>query len=116
MPVIYITDLVVEAKHGYHPHEKTRAQRFRINVELSINIARAGTSDNLEDTVNWSDLRDKIVDVTKSNSFYLVERLAQEIADQILKFDGRIDKTIVSVDRLDAFDSGVPGVRLEASS
>ena len=113
MSVIYIRDLVIEAKHGYHQEEKDNAQRFKINVELTIDTATAGRSDDLADTLNWSELRDTIVDTVQKNSFNLMERLAQEVADQILK-DGRVEKLVVSIDKPDAFSSGVPGIRLEA--
>ena len=111
MPIIYIKDLVVEAKHGVHQHEKDRAQRFSITVELTIDNARAADTDNLDDTINWSELRDLIVDTVQNNSFNLLERLAQTIADRILE-DPRVQNLSLSIDKPDAFTSGIPGVRL----
>ena len=112
MTVIYIKDLVVEGKHGVHQREKANPQRFSINAELTIDIAKAGLSDELADTLNWSRLRTTIIDTVQNNSFNLVERLAQEIAVQIL-LDKRVRKLVLSVDKPDAFKTGVPGVRLE---
>jgi len=113
--VIYIKDLVVEGKHGVHQREKDHSQRFSINAELTIDIAKAGLSDELADTLNWSRLRTTIIDTVQNNSFNLVERLAQEIAVQIL-LDKRVQKLVLSVDKLDAFKTGVPGVRLEVNA
>jgi dihydroneopterin aldolase len=113
MAVIYIKDLAVSGKHGLHSEEKIKTQRFRISVELSVN-SDAAASDSEKDMVDWSAVRDLIVDIVQDKSFNLVEKLAQEIADEILKLDSRIQKVIVSIDKLDAFDSGYPGVRLEA--
>ncbi len=112
MLVICVKNLIVEGKHGIHQHEKDRAQRFNVNVELALSSNKAGISDNINDTLNWSELRNTILAIAKSSSFNLVESLAQEIADQVL-LDKRVVKAIVSVDKLDAFKSGVPGVRLE---
>jgi dihydroneopterin aldolase len=112
MITIYIKDLIVGAKHGWHPHEKQREQRFKISVEMETET-RANQTDQLEDTFNWSQMRDQIVAVTKNNSFNLVEKLAQAIADELLK-ERRIQKVKVVIDKLDAFDNGVPGVRLQA--
>jgi len=114
MPILYIKDLIVEGKHGVHPHEQTTPQRFRINVELTIDTSKAARSDGLADTVNWSELRDIITDTVQNQSFGLVERLAQTLADQILA-DKRIEKLVLSVDKLDAFASGVPGIRIETA-
>lgn len=113
MAVIYIKDLIVTGNHGWHDFEKTKPQRFKINVELSVDLSKAAQSDQVEDTVNWSPMRDKITDIVANNSFNLMERLAQEIADQLLD-DKRIQKIVVAVDKIDAFKTGVPGVRLEA--
>jgi dihydroneopterin aldolase len=113
MPVIYIKDLVVEAKHGVHQHEKQQAQRFIISVELAVDTARAAQTDDLNDTINWSEVRDIIVETVQTNSFNLLERLAQVIADRILA-DKRAQSLVISIDKPDAFPSGTPGVRLEA--
>jgi dihydroneopterin aldolase len=110
MITIYIKDLVVKAKHGVHAQEKEQTQRFKINVELTFETSAAQT-DNIDDTLNWSEIRDQIVSVTKNNSFNLVEKLAKAITEELLA-NTRIQKVIVEVDKLDAFPSGVPGVRL----
>jgi FolB domain-containing protein len=115
MTVIYIKDLVVEGKHGVHQREKDHPQRFNINAELTINTAKAGLSDDLEDTLNWSRLRATIINTVQDNSFNLVERLAREIATQIL-LDKRVRKLVLSVDKPDAFKTGVPGIRLEVNA
>ena len=112
MPVLYIKDLVVEGKHGVLPHEKETAQRFKVTAELTIDTSRASRSDGLADTINWSELRDTIVNIVQNESFGLIERLAQELADQILT-DKRVEKLVLSVDKLDAFPRGVPGIRIE---
>jgi FolB domain-containing protein len=115
MTVIYIKDLVVEGKHGVHQREKDHPQRFNVTAELTIDIAKAGLSDDLEDTLNWSGLRTTIIDTVQNNSFNLVERLAREIAARIL-LDKRVRKLVLSVDKPDAFKTGVPGIRLEVNA
>lgn len=113
--VIYIKDLVVEARHGVHLEEKQHAQRFIFNVELTLDSDRAGTSDDLADTLDYSALRQMIIDTAQNNSFNLIERLAREVADQILR-DKRVQKAVVAIDKPDVYDSGTPGVRLEVTS
>ena len=115
MPVIYIKNLIIQAKHGVHQRERTNAQSFKISVELTVNSSKAGISDNLDDTVNWSQVRDIIVNTVQNNSFNLVERLAREVADQIL-LDKRISKAVVTIDKPEAFQTGIPGVRLEINN
>jgi dihydroneopterin aldolase len=113
MPLtLFIKDLVVAGKHGVHDHEKESPQRFKVTVELDIIGSKAVVSDNLTDTVDWSRLRNTIVDIIENHSYDLMERLAMEIAAKMLE-DKRVSRAVVTIDKIDAFESGIPGVRLE---
>ncbi len=115
MPLtIFIKDLVVSGKHGVHPHEKNTAQRFGVSVEAELVGPQAAHSDKLEDTADWSRIRDEIAAIVEQESFDLVERLAGAIAARLLE-DTRIAAVTVTIDKLDAFNSGVPGVRFTSS-
>ncbi len=109
---IIINDLIVEAKHGVHQNEKLVAQRFNICVEVALISDKASKTDNLHDTVDWSNLRKQIIDTTVNNSFNLVEKLAGEIAVEILT-DNSVNKVRVAIQKLDAFKSGTPEVVIE---
>lgn len=113
MPLrVFIKDLVIAGKHGVHEHEKESPQRFNVTVELNLAATKATVSDDLLDTADWSRLRRRIIDIVEGKSYNLIERLAMEIAAKMLE-DKRIAKAIVTIDKMDAFESGVPGVRLE---
>lgn len=113
MPLtVFINDLVIAGKHGVHDHEKESPQRFKISVELAMSSAKATVSDELTDTANWSLLRNQIITIVEGKTYDLMERLAMEIAAQMLR-DERVSKAVVTIDKIDAFESGVPGVRLE---
>lgn len=114
MSVIYIKDLIIEAKHGVHQREKDNSQRFSINAELTIDTTQAGISDDLADTLDWSWIRTIIIDTAQNNSFNLLERLAQDITKEIL-LDARVQKLILSIDKLDAFETGIPGIKVEVN-
>jgi len=112
--VIRIKDLVVESKHGVHQKEKQHPQRFIFNVELTLDSAQAGISDDLADTLDYSGLRQTIIDTARNNSFDLIERLAREVADQIL-LDKRVRKAVISIDKPDVYENGTPGITLEVT-
>ncbi len=115
MPLkVYIKDLVIVGKHGVHEHEKESPQRFKVAVELTLTDTKATISDNLRDTADWSRLKADIIDIVEKKSYDLMERLAMEIAAKMLS-DKRVAKAVVSIDKIDAFESGVPGVRLEVA-
>ncbi len=113
MPLtLFIKDLVIAGKHGVHDHEKESPQRFGVTVELSTPKSKAPISDNLADTVDWSHLKKEIIKIVEGKTYNLIERLAMEIAAKMLE-DKRVSKVVVTIDKLDAFESGVPGVRLQ---
>ena len=43
---IFITGLLIHAHHGVMPHEETVGQRFVIDLEMAVDLAPAGGSDN----------------------------------------------------------------------
>jgi FolB domain-containing protein len=112
MLVIYIKDLLVEAKHGVHQREKDTPQPFKFNLAVTLDNSRASVSDDLADTVNYTELKRIITDTAQNNSFNLIEKLAQAIADQILR-DKHVQKVTVTIDKPAVFKNGVPGVSLE---
>lgn len=116
MSVLYIRDLVVTGRHGVHESEKTKPQRFNITLTATLDLLPAAQSDDLNDTVNWSRLRQAVIKIVQANSFDLMERLADAIATRILREDGRLRQVTVSVEKLDAFNSGVPGVTIEKTA
>ncbi|HYH36013.1 MAG TPA: dihydroneopterin aldolase [Candidatus Saccharimonadales bacterium] len=113
MPLtLFIKDLIVAGKHGVHDHEKENPQRFGVSVELDIADSSAVHSDDLTDTPDWSKLRDAIIAIVEDKTYDLVERLAMEIAAKMLEAEG-VSRAVVTIDKIDAFESGTPGVRLE---
>lgn len=111
MSQLFIKDLIIEAKHGVHEHEKINSQRFSITVELEVDTPQAFASDNLEDTISYSHLRKTIIDITKGNTFELLEHLAQVICDDILT-DIRVKAITISIEKIDVYSDAVPGIRL----
>ena len=108
---IYLKDLVVEAKHGVHAHEKVNAQRFSITLDLEVNTPEAFVNDDINNTVSYSWLRQTIINIVQQNSFDLIERLAQVILDGIF-VDSRIQQATLSIEKLDVYPDTVPGIRV----
>jgi dihydroneopterin aldolase len=69
---------------GVSAAEREVGQRFVVDVELEANLARAGASDNLDDTISYAAVYDVVVGLGNSRRCLLVETLAEEIAQTIL--------------------------------
>lgn len=72
-------------RHGWFPHEREQGQPFVVDVVLGVDTRPAATSDELSDTVDYSILAERVVDVVEGEPVKLVETLAQRIADVCLE-------------------------------
>ena len=51
---IFITGIVIHARHGVMDHESEVGQRFVIDLELSIDLSESAHTDRLSDTVSYA--------------------------------------------------------------
>jgi dihydroneopterin aldolase len=72
------------ARHGVHPEEKAQPQRFEVDVVLHADLARPAETDALDDTIDYSALRELVAAIVNGPSFDLIEALAGAIARAVL--------------------------------
>ena len=77
---LFIKNLTVKCIIGVNPYEREREQEIRMQLFLWTDIAKASRSDNLEDTLDYSTIYKKVVQRVEHSKFYLIERLAYEVA------------------------------------
>jgi dihydroneopterin aldolase len=75
---IRIDELRLHARHGVHPHEKEQAQEFVFAVELDV--GERGTSDTLDDAVDYREIPRVVQSVSDARSYDLIEALASDVA------------------------------------
>ncbi len=68
------------ACHGVHGFEKREPQSFVFDAELFCDFSDTVGTDDLGDTVSYSDACSMIVRIASENSFNLIEKLAYECA------------------------------------
>ncbi len=81
---IRIEGIAVEAVHGVLPEERRRPQPFRVDVTLRRDLAAAGRSDDLAQTVNYAEVAAIAAAVLSGPPRNLIESLAEEIADRVM--------------------------------
>jgi dihydroneopterin aldolase/2-amino-4-hydroxy-6-hydroxymethyldihydropteridine diphosphokinase len=70
--------------HGVLDFEKRDGQTFVVDVTMDVNLAAAGASDDLADTVNYAEVAGDVVAIVEGESLDLIEALAARIADRVL--------------------------------
>ncbi|MFP4502021.1 MAG: dihydroneopterin aldolase [Candidatus Hydrogenedentota bacterium] len=95
---IHIRDLHVRCIVGIYPHEREERQDVILNLTLYADLRKACQSDNIDDTVDYKRLKKQVLDTVQKSSFYLIERLAEEVARMALGAPG-VQRVTVSVDK-----------------
>lgn len=70
---------------GVLPEEQERRQPFRLDLDLYLDLAPAGRSDALGDTVDYGAVADRLATVLAGERCQLLEHLAQRAADLVLE-------------------------------
>lgn len=86
--------------HGALPEEKDRAQPFEVDLDLVADLATAGRTDALGDTVDYGAVAATVARVVGEERHRLLERLATRIADDVLNVDPLITSVTVTVRKL----------------
>lgn len=84
MDEIRLYGLSATGYHGVFDHEKREGQTFTVDVVLGADLAAAGHSDALADTIDYGVVAEKVHRHIVGDPFDLIEKLAQVIADDIL--------------------------------
>jgi len=96
MDKIIISDLRLPVIVGTLPHERERRQEIAIDLELSLDLAAAGRSDDLRNTVDYAEIERRVIELAEKSSFQLLEALAGAIGELVLSFD-RIESCRVRI-------------------
>jgi dihydroneopterin aldolase len=96
---IELRGLRVLAVCGALPEERERAQPFAVDLDVSVDLAPAGRSDQLADTVDYGALARAVARVAAEDRFTLMERLAERIAEEV-GADARVESVTVAVHKL----------------
>ena len=83
--LIRLQGMTFSATHGASPGERTRERRFIVDLEVEADLRRAGATDDLADTVNYSTLHGVVREVMKGPPVNLLETLAECIAQRVLQ-------------------------------
>jgi len=85
MDKICIKQLRVDAIIGIHEWEKRSTQPVYIDLDLSFDCRKAAHSDDIKDALDYYAVCQKITHFVRASRFELIERLAEEVAQLVLK-------------------------------
>lgn len=97
--LIEVRGLTAVGVCGALPEEQERAQPLEVDLDIRADLAAAGASDDLDDTVDYGAVCELVERVVTTERFQLLERLAARIAEVVLS-DDRVQGVTVAVRKL----------------
>ena len=79
--ILELEGLAIFGRHGVLEEERRDGQEFLYDIRLDV--GEAGSSDRIEDAVDYREVADCVREVSDSRSFNLLEALAGAVADAL---------------------------------
>ncbi|GBF79435.1 dihydroneopterin aldolase [Aphanothece sacrum] len=87
MDSIEITGIRSYGYIGYLPEEQVLGQWFEVDLTIAVDLQPSGTTDNIEDTLDYRQAIAIVKNRIATEKFALIEKLAAAIAKDILTLD-----------------------------
>lgn len=81
---VQIHDLLLRCIVGINPDERDKPQDVLVNLTMHVDVRRPGATDDIGDAVNYKQVTKRVIQLVENSHFFLVERLATEIARLIV--------------------------------
>jgi dihydroneopterin aldolase/2-amino-4-hydroxy-6-hydroxymethyldihydropteridine diphosphokinase len=98
---VELTGIEVFARHGVFDFEQERAQVFLVDVSAHLDLSRAGSTDDLVDTLDYGLLASEVREVVGGESHKLIERVAARVAETVLAH-AEVDRVVVTIHKPNA--------------
>lgn len=102
---ILLEGMIFVGYHGTLPAERELGQRFVVDIELRCDLRAAGESDDLTQTVDYSEVYRAARAIVEGPPVGLTETIAERIARAVLTNQSRVEAVRVKVSK--------PHVRLD---
>jgi dihydroneopterin aldolase len=94
---IRLNEMMFYGYHGVLAEEQALGQRFVVDLELVTDLRRAGVSDDLDQTVNYSAVYAAVRDIVTGPPCRLIEAVAEAIAARVLADHPTVERVSVRV-------------------
>ena len=84
MDKIILKGIRFHGHHGVPEAERQVGGHYEIDATLGCNLANPSSTDTLTDTIDYSEVVTRIIEIGTQQSFQLIETLAEKIATVIL--------------------------------
>lgn len=94
---IYLKQMQFYGYHGVLPEENRIGQRFIVDLQVELDLQKAGQSDELGDSVNYAELYTLCKEIVEGKPLKLIEAVAESIASKVLMDYQKISSVTVKM-------------------
>jgi len=98
MDRIFLRNLSLACTIGVNDWEREIRQPVKIDLDLSVDLRDAGRTDDLDRSVDYKRVRDRVEAVVNASRFFLIEALAEAVADACLE-EEKVQAVRVAVEK-----------------
>ncbi len=84
MDKILMNQMTFYGYHGLFPEENKLGQRFIVDLELELDLKKAGETDDMNESVNYGHIYNETQKIVEGQAKQLVETVAEDIASTML--------------------------------
>ncbi|ELW9535350.1 bifunctional dihydroneopterin aldolase/7,8-dihydroneopterin epimerase [Enterobacter roggenkampii] len=85
MDIVFIEQLSVITTIGVYDWEQTIEQKLVFDIEMGWDNRKSAKSDDVNDCLSYADISETVISHVEGQRFALVERVAEEVAELLLK-------------------------------
>jgi dihydroneopterin aldolase len=84
MDIIFLGNLEADAVIGIYDWERETYQTIVLDIEMAFDIKKAAETDDIQHTLDYKAVSDRVVSFVEKSEYFLVEKLIEEIANILL--------------------------------
>ncbi|MDO6782531.1 dihydroneopterin aldolase [Neptunomonas phycophila] len=85
MDIVFVEGLQIETVIGIYDWEREIRQRVVLDLELGTDIKLAAQTEEIDNTLNYKAVCDRLIEFVQESEFLLVETMAEEIASLLMR-------------------------------
>ncbi|MCK5828740.1 MAG: dihydroneopterin aldolase [Methylococcales bacterium] len=84
MDIIFLGNLEASAIIGIYDWERETKQTIILDIEMAFDIKKAAETDDIQHTLDYKSVSERIVSFVEQSNYFLVEKLIEEISKVLL--------------------------------
>ncbi|SHG96566.1 dihydroneopterin aldolase [Tepidibacter thalassicus] len=102
MDKIILNNLGFYGYHGVFKEENVLGQKFFIDIELYLDLKKAGQTDDVSKSVSYADVYELVKNICENKRYNLLEALAENISKEIFSSFVLVEEIMVRVKKPEA--------------